>query len=59
MSLAVNDAAQIETPLPSLFSREPQEDLCIGHDNGNPVDQQAPQGSFNGKLVKLQITTGR
>ncbi len=59
MSLAVNDAAQIETPLPSLFSKEPQEDLCIGHDNGNPVDQQAPQGAFNGKLVKLQITTGR
>ena len=59
MSLAVNQTARVETPLKSLLSKEPQEDLCIGHDNANPVDMLVTKRNFVGKLVKLQVITAR
>lgn len=41
-----------------LISRHPQESLCIGHDDRNPVDPEAPKGKFNGKIAALKVLVG-
>ncbi len=39
-----------------LLSRHPQEDLSIGHDAGNPVDPEAPQGRFTGTIETVEVS---
>lgn len=45
------------TPV-GLISKHPQESLCIGHDDQNPVDPESPQGKFNGKIEALKVVVG-
>ena len=46
----------VEVKSPGLLSRHPQESLCIGHDDANPVDPGAPKGRINGSLSTLKVT---
>ena len=44
-----------EVKSPGLLSRHPQESLCIGHDDANPVDPGAPRSRINGSLSTLKV----
>ena len=46
----------VEVKSPGLLSRHPQESLCIGHDDANPVDPSAPKSRINGSLSTLKVT---
>jgi len=39
-----------------LLNKHPQENLCIGHDDANPVDPEAPGSPINGVLSNLRVT---
>ncbi len=39
--------------------RHPQEAFCLGFDERNPVDTQAPQGRFKGSISTLKIVVGK
>jgi len=39
----------------SLIMRQPQEDFCVGHDNGNPVTPTANDAPFKGSLTDLKV----
>ena len=55
LSLSINDGAPVTANADGLLSRHPQEDFCIGHDNKNPVDPEAPGGTFSGEIRDLRI----
>lgn len=38
------------------LARHPQEDLCIGFDDKNPVDPKAPNGHFSGIIESLNVS---
>jgi arylsulfatase A len=59
MSLSVNGRSAPAGPSVALIKRHPQEDLCLGHDNRNPVDPQAPPGSWTGRLISIKVSTGK
>jgi hypothetical protein len=46
----------VEAKSPGLLNKHPQEDFCIGHDDKNPVDSEAPKSPINGVLSNLQVT---
>ena len=48
----------VEAKSHGLLNRHPQEDICIGHDDKNPVDSEAPTASINGKLSGLKVSVG-
>ena len=41
-----------------LINRHPQEDFCVGHDNKNPVDPEAPRTRWKGVISHLKVTVG-
>ena len=41
-----------------LLNRHPQEDFCLGHDDKNPVDPEAPKGRWKGTIRDLKIIAG-
>ena len=40
----------------ALLSRHPMEGLCVGHDDLNPVDPDAPGGRFTGSIGAINVT---
>ncbi|MDP7560715.1 MAG: hypothetical protein QF745_09260, partial [Planctomycetota bacterium] len=48
----------VEAKSHGLLNKHPQEDICIGHDDKNPVDTEAPKGPINGKLSSLKVSVG-
>ncbi len=40
------------------LKRQPQEDFCVGHDNGKPVDEYDGKAPFVGQIGKLRVTVG-
>ena len=48
----------VEAKSHGLLNRHPQEDICIGHDDKNPVDTEAPTARINGKLSNLKVAVG-
>ena len=42
-----------------LLSRHTQEDICVGHDDKNPVDAEAPSTRINGKLTDIKFSIGK
>jgi hypothetical protein len=48
----------VEAKSHGLLNRHPQEDICIGHDDKNPVDTEAPKSRINGKLSGLKVSVG-
>ena len=56
LSLALDDGEQATAKSPGPLQKHPQEDLCIGHDDGNPVDEEAPGGGFGGRIVSIDVS---
>ncbi|MFT5469616.1 MAG: arylsulfatase A [Verrucomicrobiales bacterium] len=56
LSLSVNDGAPVTAKAGGLLNRHPQEDFCVGHDNKNAVDEEAPKGSFTGTISDLKVS---
>ena len=54
MTLQVGDAPSV-TGKAKLLDRQPQEDFCLGHDNGMPVAAYTGKDSFKGKIAALKI----
>lgn len=54
LSLQINKG-ETATSTGGLLKRHPSESLCIGHDDGNPVDPAAPKPAFNGELLELTL----
>ena len=46
----------VEMKSRGLLKRHPQESLCIGSDDANPVDPEAPRTRINGLLSTLNVT---
>lgn len=58
LSLSLNQSTPVTATSRGLLTRQPQEDFCVGCDNGNPLDNQAPKTPLNGKIVDLTVTVG-
>jgi arylsulfatase A-like enzyme len=57
MTLTVGDQAAVTGKAPGLVPRQPQEDFCLGHDNGQPVANYSKGKPFQGKITDLKVTT--
>ena len=57
LKLQVGDQPAVTAPGPGLLSRQPQEDFCVGHDNGKPVTTYAANTLFQGGITDLQVAT--
>ncbi len=57
MTLKVGDQPGITGKAAKLLARQPQEDFCLGHDNGKPVAAYTGKGTFQGSITRLSITT--
>jgi len=55
LSLSLNDAEVVTVKSRGLLANHPQEDFCLGHDNRNPLDDQAPNQRFNGKILTTRV----
>jgi hypothetical protein len=55
MHLSVEGGVSIATKTSGFLPKHPQESLCIGHDDRNPVDPEAPRGNFSGKIASLKV----
>ncbi len=55
ITLKINDRLSAGVETPGLLNRLPLEDFCIGHDNKNPLDDQAPRERFSGTIADLLV----
>jgi arylsulfatase len=55
LSLSVDGNAPVAASSGGLIDRHPQEDLSIGFDDKNPVDPEAPQKKFSGRLDAIEV----
>ncbi len=55
LRLSLNGAESVTAKSQGLLSRHPQEDFCLGHDNRNPVDDEAPGEAFKGNISGVRI----
>ncbi|MEN9574093.1 MAG: hypothetical protein RL514_1948 [Verrucomicrobiota bacterium] len=56
MTLKVGDQPAATGKAGKLIARQPQEDFCLGHDNGRPVGDYTGKGAFQGRITGLKIT---
>ncbi len=56
LTLRINDEVPFVSKLPGLLNRHPQENFCVGHDDRNPVDEQAPSAPFNRGILNILVT---
>jgi arylsulfatase A-like enzyme len=57
MTLQVADQPAITGKAAKLLARQPQEDFCLGHDNGKPVATYKGESAFQGRITGLKVTT--
>jgi hypothetical protein len=57
MTLTVNGEVVATGQAKSLVGRQPQEDLCVGHDDARPVAAYHARNRFEGKIEGLKIST--
>jgi len=57
MALKIGDEPAVTGKTGKLLARQPQEDFCLGHDNGMPVAAYTGKGAFQGSIKGLKITT--
>jgi arylsulfatase A len=55
LSLQIGNQTAVTAKSPGLLSRQPQEDFCVGQDNGTPVTKYSATGMFKGRIAELQI----
>lgn len=58
LSLAQDDGKAATAKSPGPLKDHPQEDLCIGHDNKNLLDEKVPGGEFSGQILSLTVAVG-
>lgn len=57
MTLKVGEQPAVTGKAAKLLARQPQEDFCLGHDNGKPVADYTGKGAFQGRITGLKVTT--
>ncbi len=57
MTLTVGDQKAVTGKAVGLIPRQPAEELCVGHDSGQPVGKYGKVKPFEGKLSGLKVTT--
>ena len=55
MSLSINGKTVAEGKAPGLITAQPQEDFCVGFDNGRPVGDYDGKAQFQGSISKLKV----
>ncbi len=53
--VVINGEPTIGNWLKGPLTKQPQEDFCVGHDNGNPVDRDAIMTPFSGTIDTLVV----
>jgi arylsulfatase A len=56
MTLTVADQRPATGKARGVIPRQPQEDFCLGHDNGQPVTTYMKGKPFQGKITELKVT---
>lgn len=56
MTLTVGEQAAVTGKAPGAIPRQPQEDFCLGHDNGQPVAAYTQGKPFEGRITGLAVT---
>jgi hypothetical protein len=57
LTLAVGEQALVKGKAPGPVPRQPAEDFCVGHDNGQPVADYSKGKPFEGKITDLKVTS--
>jgi arylsulfatase A len=57
ITLTVGEQAAVTEKAPGLIPRQPAEDFCLGHDNGQPVANYSKGKPFEGKITELKVTS--
>ena len=57
LTLAVGEQAVVNGKAPGPVPRQPAEDFCVGHDNGQPVANYSKGNPFEGKITDLKVTS--
>jgi arylsulfatase len=55
LSLSLDEAKAVTVASPGTLKMQPQENLCIGHDDKNPLDEKAPGGMFKGAIPSIEL----
>jgi arylsulfatase A len=55
MTLVVNGKTAATGKAPGLITAQPQEDFCVGFDNGRPVGEYDGAALFRGTISKLKV----
>lgn len=55
MTLTVGEQKATTAKAPGPVPRQPQEDFCLGHDNGQPVANYPKVKLFEGKITALKV----
>ena len=58
LQVTVNGKKGDEAAGAAPLNRHPSESLCIGHDDRNPVDPEAPAGRFRGTIRSVKVERG-
>jgi arylsulfatase A-like enzyme len=58
MTLTLNGQPAATGKAGGLLTRQPQEDFCVGHDNGVPVTDYGVATRFEGSIERLKVVTG-
>lgn len=55
LGLSLNESEAVTAKSRGLLGSHPMEDFCLGHDNRNPLDDEAPNQRFNGKILTARV----
>ena len=58
MTLLIDGVKAAESRAAGLLPVQPQENFCLGFDDGAAVGDFGAAGPFRGKIEKLRIVTG-
>jgi hypothetical protein len=56
LSLSLGEGQVATMNSPGTLKNQPQENLCIGHDDKNPLDEEAPAEKFNGTITSITVS---
>ena len=55
LEMSVNGRTRATAQGTGRLARHPSEALCIGLDDRNPVDEESPEGRFQGRILDLRV----
>ena len=56
LSLSLGEGQVATMNSPGTLKNQPQENLCIGHDDKNPLDEEASAEKFNGTITSISVS---